>query len=241
MSETQFPENDLPKFLTDTNILTILQMSDSAFPTGGFTHSLGCEAALQCGYITNKDNFRVFVISCLENAGSFSLPFVREAHKLYLDYNALLKLDRLYNVYLVNHVARRASLQQGRSLLSTCCRTFLITHLDALQKYIDDGSVRGHQAVIFGAICGVLKIPVSEVLYMFMFGMLRTLVASMVRLGKIVGSLEGQRFQYELQRIIPDIVARNVDKSPEDACISFPMPDIIQNFHDKLFSRLFYS
>ncbi|XP_022238662.1 urease accessory protein F-like, partial [Limulus polyphemus] len=182
----------------------------TAFPTGGFTHSLGCEAALQCGYITNKDNFRVFVISCLENAGSFSLPFVHEAHTLYLDHNALLHLDRLYNVSLVNHVARRASLQQGRSLLTTCCRTFLITHLETLQKYIDDGSIQGHQAVIFGAVCGVLKIPISEVLYMFMFGVLRTLVASIVRLGKIVGSLEGQRFQYEMQRIIPDIVARYV-------------------------------
>ena len=39
------------------NLLNLLQISDSNFPTGSFSHSFGLETFIQEGQVTNKDGF----------------------------------------------------------------------------------------------------------------------------------------------------------------------------------------
>ncbi|KAL1478248.1 hypothetical protein MTO96_016432 [Rhipicephalus appendiculatus] len=67
----------------DTNsLLNLLQISDSAFPTGSFAHSAGLEAAYQRGFLTTSEKVEKFLLASTENVGSFSIPFVREAHQV---------------------------------------------------------------------------------------------------------------------------------------------------------------
>lgn len=97
----------------DTNsLLNLLQISDSAFPTGSFAHSAGLEAAYQRGLLTTSEKVEQFLLASVENVGSFSAPFVREAHQLWNDLEAIRALDRLLNASLSNHIANRASTQQ---------------------------------------------------------------------------------------------------------------------------------
>lgn len=97
----------------DTNsLLNLLQISDSAFPTGSFAHSAGLEAAYQRGLLTTSEKVEQFLLASIENVGSFSVPFVREAHQLWTDLEAIRALDRLLNASLSNHIANRASTQQ---------------------------------------------------------------------------------------------------------------------------------
>lgn len=226
---------------SDTNVLlNLLQISDSAFPTGSFAHSAGLEAAYQRGFLTTSDKVEKFLLASVENVGSFSVPFVKEARQLWTDLEAIRALDRLLNASLSNHVANRASTQQGRSLIQTACATYKDAKLTEVQNWIYDGKLMGHQAVMYGIVCAFLGVPEDQAVMSFLFNSLRTTVAAAVRLGA-VGTLEGQRMQFTLQSRIPEIIERHKHRTSDSAANVFPLVDMMQSSHDQLFARMFYS
>src|ERR1700678_3957700 len=98
-----------------------LQLADSAFPTGGFAHSSGLEAAFFAGVVDTDSRFNAYVSAHLWNCGHSALPFVTAAHER----PALVdELDTAIDAQLVNHVVNRASRTQGRAFLSTAARVF---------------------------------------------------------------------------------------------------------------------
>ena len=100
---------------------TVLQLADSAFPTGGFAHSAGLEAAAQAGEVEGPDAVARFTRDAVWQAGWGALPLVRG---VFDDPASLPLLDARTEAFLVNHVANRASRTQGRALLSTAARVF---------------------------------------------------------------------------------------------------------------------
>ena len=60
--------------------LLLLQLADSAFPTGGFAHSSGLEAAAQLGEIKGPSGLERFLLHNLEGAGAGALPMVTATH-----------------------------------------------------------------------------------------------------------------------------------------------------------------
>src|SRR5919204_2289710 len=97
----------------------VWQVIDSAFPTGGFAHSGGLEAAWQAREVTDAGTLRGFLRGSILQAGHGGLPVLNAAHKVP---DAIEALDLLCHAFLTNAVANRASRIQGRALLSTCRR-----------------------------------------------------------------------------------------------------------------------
>src|ERR1700694_976067 len=56
------------------------QLADSAFPTGGFAHSSGLEAAWQHGEVRNRVELNSFLEANLDQLGHAALPLVTTAH-----------------------------------------------------------------------------------------------------------------------------------------------------------------
>ncbi|XP_068677748.1 uncharacterized protein [Montipora foliosa] len=218
----------------------LLQIADSAFPTGGFSHSIGFESATKHGFVTDFDTFAVFVMSCLQNAASFSLPFVSECHKECQNIEKIVELDGIMQAYLSNHVANKASFRQGNSLLVTACKTFEMEKMQSLQDNVERKNLSGHFAVVFGCVCGLLKLPLIKTQQLFLFSTLRTVIASAVRLGNI-GPLQAQSIQFKMQKKAEDIRKRFENCTVEEATTTAPVADFLQGAHDSLFSKLFYS
>src|SRR5689334_4011659 len=63
-----------------TNPWLIWQLGDSAFPTGGFAHSSGLEAAWQHGEIRARSDLLAFLRNLITQCGQGALPFVSHAH-----------------------------------------------------------------------------------------------------------------------------------------------------------------
>ena len=59
----------------------VWQLIDSGFPSGGFAHSGGLEAAVQHGHVTDADSVRAFARQALAQAGRSALPLVTAAHR----------------------------------------------------------------------------------------------------------------------------------------------------------------
>ena len=99
----------------------VWQLVDSAFPTGGFAHSSGLEAAWQQGEVGGRDELIALVEVSLEQLGYAGLPFVMAT----FDHPAtLVQADTLCEAFLTNHVANRASRAQGRAFLTAVERIF---------------------------------------------------------------------------------------------------------------------
>lgn len=212
------------------------QLHSHRFPTGGFSHSSGLEAALKVNLIHDSESLKEFMLCCLENAGSFLMPFVKESHQQYMDVPSLVELDQLCEACTSNHVAKRASTRQGRSLLDTSTKVFNKPSLEAL----DNKLPHRHLPVVFGTVCASLNVSLHSACVAFLYMTVRTVLASAVRLDK-VGPIEAQKIQTDIQTEIPVVLERYKQVLSEDARLIYPHIDIIQNVHDTMFTKLFYS
>ena len=218
------------------------QLADSAFPTGGFAHSSGLEAARQHGVVRNRAELLAFLETSLRQLERASLPLVRAAHD---DPQKLNELDRLSEAFLSNHVANRASRAQGKALLLAVQRIFPehpveVSRTDAVPEPGASAPPFGHFAPAFGAVTRRLGLPLRSATRLFCFNHLRGVLAAAVRLN-IVGPLEAQSIQHRLAAQAENVVQRSEQLTLRDLAQTAPLLDLWQGTHDRLYSRLFQS
>ena len=204
------------------------QLADSAFPTGGFGHSGGLEAAWQHGEVT-RANLPGFLETSLRQCARASLPFVAAAHA---GAERLTELDQHCEAFLSNHVANRASRLQGRAFWTATTRAFL--------PDLTEPPELCHLAPVFGVLTCRLGIATLPAARLFLFLHFRGLVSSAVRLG-IVGPLEAQSMQHQLAPVAEAAAIHAATLTLDDLAQTAPLLDLWQGAQDRLYSRLFQS
>jgi len=216
----------------------ILQLSDSAFPTGSLAHAGGLEAAWQMGEIAGRDGLCAFINAAQQQIATSAAPILAGVLK---SADRFEKLDQLFDAMLVNHVANRASRTQGQAFLATATRVFEVPALVELQQAVRDRKLPCHLPAAFGAVYASLELDVERAVSHYLFLNLRGLISAAVRLG-IVGTLEGQSIVFELSPQAPAWIQTALSISePEAAAQSSPLIDFYQAYQDQLYSRLFVS
>ncbi|KAJ7527523.1 hypothetical protein O6H91_16G059300 [Diphasiastrum complanatum] len=220
---------------------TLWQLLDSVFPTGGFAHSLGLEAAVQTGFVHDPSTLVSFITSTLENTAALLLPFVFVSNKL-PRVDCWIHIDRLLHATLTNQVARRASCALGSALLRTA--TTVYVEIQELKKMracaLNSGMVHCHHAAVFGVVTGLLAIDPLTSQRSYLFLSLRDCLSAATRLN-LVGPLEAAAMQRSMSSLAERIVAKYANRPIEDAYQTAPLLDVVQGYHDNLFSRLFCS
>lgn len=220
---------------------SLWQLLDSVFPTGGFAHSSGLEAAVQIGSVADSITLQHFVLSCIQNTAALLLPFVFEASQC-SSIDLWKRLDSFLHAQLTNHVARRASITQGTALLRVASSVFVeIPQLKEMRAYalkLDQTQV--HHAPLFGFLCGLLGIDAMTAQRAFLFVTLRDLFSAATRLN-VVGPLEAAQMQHRIATEAEAILSKYANRPIRDAHQTAPVMDVIQGFHDHLYSRLFRS
>ena len=223
---------------------TVWQLADSAFPTGGFAHSTGLEAAWQHGEVRNRDDLVSFLEANLGQLGHAGLPFAMAAFDAP---ERLAEFDQLCDAFTTNHVANRASRSQGRAFLTAVERIFPKCrpparhdgeHLD--QRAGPEAGVPLHFAPVFGRCLRQLEISRETTGRMFFFTHLRGILAAAVRLN-IVGPMEAQTLQHRLLQQAEAIRVRCGALTLDDLAQTAPLLDLWQGAQDRLYSRLFQS
>jgi urease accessory protein len=213
----------------------VWQIADSAFPTGGFAHSGGLEAAWQQGEVRSSEELVHFIQAQLTQAGKASLPFVNETfHEL----RPFAELDLLCDAFLSNHVAKRGSRSQGQAFLLAAAHASPSTRLQSFRTNLHTNKLPGHFAPVFGATLHSLEVSHSVSARLFLFMSLRTLLTSAVRLG-ITGPMAAQLLQRKLAPHAEAVAVDCSNLSVADITNTSPLLDILQGVHDRLYSRLF--
>ena len=206
----------------------ILQLADSAIPTGGFVHSGGLEAASRLGLVSDVVTW---LADGLANAGRAALPLASAG---FTDHP---EADAVAEAWLSNPVANRASRAQGQAWAATAVAVFPSPALTELKR-ISRLPGCGHLAPTFGRICALLGVARQDMQHLFLFLHLRGQVSTAVRLG-LLGPLEAQRVQARLGADLDHLAATCGSFGLDDLATTAPLQDLAHAHHDRLYSRIF--
>ncbi|KAL2068162.1 hypothetical protein VTL71DRAFT_16260 [Oculimacula yallundae] len=244
--------------LTASSHHFLLLLSDSALPLGSFAFSSGLESYL--AHTRPSSSFPAFLGFSLSSYASTTLPFVLAAHKNVFD---LVELDDTLDAAIMCTVGRRASVAQGRALLSIWDRSFSsalsagasVASVKALKEFTvllrgtsstalsgDLPTASAHLGPLFGAIACILGMSLEQTAYVFMLSHVKALLSAAVR-ASIFGPYHAQKLlaSADVQQGIQQAVDQEWNTRIEDAGQSVPVMDLWVGRHEMLYSRIFNS
>lgn len=227
-------ENELMK------LLFMLQVANSAFPTGVFNHSYGFETLIDRGVISDAEtldtacrDWLLYGVAPVDGAGVVS------AHRAALtgDVNQLVELDNLLGALKLAREIREASYKIGRAFLTTVLEVFQPAGITLYKQAVKEGKCEGHQAVAFGIAATAFGIPETETVLAFLQSTLTNLVGVAGRLIPL-GQIETQRIIARAWPLLLQAVEVAKSRKPEEFGTTTAALDIAGMHHERLYSRL---
>jgi urease accessory protein len=227
---------------TTINEISMLQLSDSFFPTGSYTTSNGLEALFYKKRIKNPNELRDLIQVYLEHQiGPADCTALGNSYKYTQrsDLPKVLEVDRkIFSMKLVKEI-RDASSRAGTQLVK--CLNFFITNSKFLNMYleaINKGQASGVYPVALAIASKTLNIPKNKTGLMMLYSFSVSLVGAALRLG-LIQHFEGQRIIHELKPTILEVVKSNIERPLESMWQFAPDIDIIQIVHERMSSKMF--
>lgn len=239
----------------------LLLLSDSALPLGSFAFSSGLESYLahHNGQAKRKETaFPHFLTLTLTSLASTTLPYLVAAFKEPL---RLQELDETLDACTLCPVARRASVAQGKALLTLWERALKGNATEsAAKKALEDFGRRlkrapvqsqeqeialefsGHFAPTWAAVTSAMGLTLRESAYTFLFNHAKAVMSAAVR-ASVMGpyAAQGVLASTRLRGEIESIMNENWQVEVDDAGQGVPMCDLWVGRHELLYSRIFNS
>ncbi len=226
-----------------TALLRLLQLTDSAFPSGGYAYSHGLEGLFTAGFLAREPDVLDFARAHIEETlAQQDLPAVHLAHTAARqdDLSALVALDRLLTALRPVPAFRLASTRIGRQTLESSVTLYPAPFVLRYREAVQAGTSPGHHAVAFGGVTAAAAIPVDQAVAGFGANALSGFVAAAVRLG-VIGQASAQRIIAQLHPDLARAVADASTLGPDELGGYTPLIDIAGMRQPTLATRLFTS
>lgn len=172
---------------------------------------------------------------------------------------SLVDLDDQLDAAVVCTVGRRASIAQGRALLSIWERSFRSTLPNVstadglllrefsllLRRETKPGQIppaSAHLGPLFGVICAIVGLSLRQTAYVFMLSHVKALISAAVR-ANMFGPYQAQKVLagQHIQDMVNAMIEREWNTPVEEAGQTVPVMDLWVGRHEVLYSRIFNS
>lgn len=226
-------------------LASLLQTSDTLFPSGGYAHSYGLEELVAIGRITDAADLEHFlhedVLPALER---LELPYLRLCHEAVLrqDLDALFALNEEIGAWKLTREIREASLSQGRQLLRMLDQVFDDEFARSFARESDERDAACHQITAFAILRVAQGTPLESSLVAWVYQSVSTFCSASIKLLRL-GEVACQRIIRSCLQpnALRQLVCRSLAVERNEAGWFNPLLEIASARHETAFSRLFIS
>ncbi|WEG14782.1 urease accessory protein UreF [Pullulanibacillus sp. KACC 23026] len=221
----------------------LLQLCDSNFPSGTFSHSFGFETYIQEGKISDP----LTLLSALKRYCCKQLTYV-EGLACRLAYESLdagcfsevFKWDHYLYASNLAEETRLGNRRIGERLAKLCLELYPSNELEEYVEAIKKKEAYGHSSIVFALVCHDLNISIRETLQAYLYSSVSSLVQNAVR-GIPLGQTDGQKILVNMQEEINHALKLINRASREEFGAVSPGLEMAQMNHERLTVRLFMS
>jgi len=222
-------------------LLTLLQITDSLFPSGSFAHSYGLEKLFEGRRQVGRAELSRVVLAIwrrhlLRTEGLLGLHAHRAFSRGSLD--RLVEADRALSATKVARELREASVATGRGFLSVACA--VIPELGGLAELVEAGTTPGNYAVLLHAAGAAAGAREQESGVAWGYQTIAQMMAAMLRLGAL-GHSDAQLLLAESRGEIESGIREITPLGMGDVSSFGPLLEISSFRHERQYSRLFRS
>jgi urease accessory protein len=229
--------------VADQVLLRLLQLTDTAFPTGAFAYSFGLETYVARGIVDSADTLEAFIANTLLHtvAPSDGVACIAAAHAG-TEWEGLVQhLDGRLTAMKTVTESREASQSLGTRFLRTSTQLFAVPRATRYLAAIDAKQVHGHMSLAYGLTCHDLALPLRLALSAWFRHYCACLVSVGVRLIPL-GQTAGQMLLARFGTTIVTAVERTLGQDIDDMTSFAPGQELAGIIHrDVLATRLYIS
>lgn len=222
----------------------LLQVNDSLFPIGGYSHSYGLETYIQKGLIFDERTAAVYI----ENRIKYSLSYTELlAIRLAWERADKQDLERLEDLETELEAARvpmevrEAARKLGSRFVKTVMQMPIADEMEVFQNYtiLRKGKTTSHP-VAYGVFCNSLGLDIRETILTYLYGQVSAMVTNCVKSIPLSQSV-GQKILASMGKRMEETLEEVLVCSEEMLCASTPGFDIRCIQHERLYSRIYMS
>ncbi len=222
----------------------LLQMNDSLFPIGGYSHSYGLETYIQKGIVRDLDSAGAYIRNRLETSFLYSdLLSLRLAWEAagQGDLDGLEELEDRMDASRIPAEIRDASRKLGNRFAKTLLHMNPEYGKGFFGCYLSrrKGKSVSHPCA-YGAFCACAGIALGDAMAGFLYAQTSAMVTNCVKTIPLSQS-DGQELLYGLYPFLEQVLKLAADCGPEMLGASAPGFDLRSIQHEHLYSRLYMS
>jgi urease accessory protein len=232
-----------------TSLVSVLQLSDSAFPSGRYTLSYGLETLVQSGHLTvpADDSTLLTLLGDTIRFGAAPSDGVALAcaHRALdregeADLDLVSEVDERLTAVKLPREAREASTRTGRAVLATATAAIDRGGLFGFAERVRRGLSPGNHAVVIGLLSASLGVPRGDAVVGELYAFASGWVAAAVRLA-LVDHRVAQALLHRLRPVIADAAGDVINRGVEQISSCTPLLDAVSMRHEQAELRLFAS
>ncbi|MBT3475093.1 MAG: urease accessory protein [Thaumarchaeota archaeon] len=226
---------------TDFSELTLMQLSDSFFPSGLYTLSNGLETIFDEKRASSEGDVYDFLEVTLEQqlgpADSVALSNAYDCAKS-KDISGIIRCDNvLYSMKLIQE-SRAASCRAGSQMLKCIVAISSDSFLKSYSEKISKNDSPGTHPVVAGVCSFAMGIKKEQARQMMMYGFCVSTTGAALRLG-MIDHIQSQKILHKIKPKIQQTLEKFVDTKINDCWQFSPQYDLIQMTHENKFSKMF--
>jgi urease accessory protein len=230
-------------------LLSILQLSDSAFPSGRYTLSYGLEALGQSGHLSTPAAGSTLTVLLCDSVRSGVGPSdgraLACAHRAVgpdgdVDLELVSRVDLRLTAVKTARENREASARTGRAVLATATAAICGDALDDYAERVRQGRSTGNHAVVIGLLSALLGVPRLEAVVGELYAFASGWAAAAVRLG-LVNHRAAQGLLHRARPAIAAAAREALERDIDQIASCTPLLEVMSMRHEQAELRLFAS